>query len=91
MWAKADDSEVSVKEIRGDCTRYVTVKCKGHSKTWTYNCSRTRYPKLEKGSNIGPLVMNPTINVKNHEMSTYGSLVKCDYKLRAVCHMDKCC
>ena len=91
MWADADDSEVSVQEIRGDCTRYVTVKCKGHSRTWKTVVDRVKYPKLEKGSKIGPLSMTPQIKVQNHEMSSIGSMIKCDYKLRAVCHMDKCC
>jgi hypothetical protein len=91
MWADADDSEVSVQEIRGDCTRYVTIRCKGHSRTWKTVVDRVSYPKLEKGAKIGPLRMNPVIKVQNHEMSSIGSMIKSDYKLRAVCHMDKCC
>lgn len=91
MWADADDSKVSIKQINGDCTRYVTVKCKGHSRTWKSVVDRVKYPKLEKGDKIGPLNMCPVIRVQNHEMSTVGSMIKCDYKLRAVCDMDKCC
>jgi len=49
MWANAGESEVSIKEIRGELTRNVTVKCKGHSKIWSSCVDRITYPSLKKG------------------------------------------
>ena len=40
---------------------------------------------------IGPLSMNPKVNVQPMSMSSIGSLVRCDYVLRAITDMDMCC
>ena len=91
FWADTEESEVSIKDIRAQCMRYVTVKCKGHSNVWSTTVDTVNYDKVKKGKSIGPLLMTPTIKAKENEMSTIGNLIKSEYSLVALAYMDKCC
>lgn len=91
MEAKADDSKVSVKNVAGRCMRYVTVKCKGHTRVWQTIADQVNGGQLKKGHDTGVIRMTPCIKVNQHEMSSYGSLIQSEYKLQAVCEMQRCC
>ena len=91
MAADAGDSEVDVTDVQGQCNRWVTIRCQGHTKTWRDVVDRVSMGELDDGDHSGVVMMTPRINAQIDTMTSFGNLIKCQYFLSAVCKMELCC
>ena len=76
-----------ISDLQGQLYQVVTVKCGGSTRSWTKVLSRCSKGSVKKGTEA-TFVMTPKMATKSTEMSTFGSLVKCDYYFVVSCKMN---
>ena len=88
--AKVDIKNLNynVKDVQGQCTRTVTVKCCGYTRYWTTIVSKCSRGPLEVSANSGTYKMTPKIPLQYNSMSAFGRLVTSNYYLNVSCNMS---
>ena len=87
--AKVDTKSLNanISDLQGQCYQTVTVRCSIYTRYWTKVIGKSSKGAVKQGTQE-VFTMTPEMPTKYNEMSTFGSLVTCNYFLGVSCKMN---